>query len=149
MMSRWCSKHVEEWNKLNVKQKFCASSWLITKINEKIYCGLTYCLSRFLLKSETQRYVLYQYVYSVLDCKLNASVLRLSVLIGTASHPDMQKIRVIGFFLENRLHWQFEVGKKIFTNGCFRLHIYLCTNKTLLHNSLYVFENGGKMLSHK
>jgi len=38
--------------------------------------------------------------------------LYLSGLIGTASHPDMQKIRVIRFFFENRLHWQFEVGKK-------------------------------------
>ena len=28
-----CSKHVEAWNKLIVKQTFCASSWLITKIN--------------------------------------------------------------------------------------------------------------------
>jgi len=28
-----CSKHVEAWNKLIVKQKFCAWSWLITKIN--------------------------------------------------------------------------------------------------------------------
>ena len=28
-----CSKHVEAWNKLTVKQKFCASSWLITEIN--------------------------------------------------------------------------------------------------------------------
>ena len=27
-----CSKHVETWNKLIVKQKFCASSWLITEI---------------------------------------------------------------------------------------------------------------------
>ena len=27
-----CSKHVEAWNKLSVKQKFCASSWLITEI---------------------------------------------------------------------------------------------------------------------
>jgi len=30
---RMCSKHVEAWNKLTVKQNFCASSWLITKIN--------------------------------------------------------------------------------------------------------------------
>jgi len=30
-----------------------------------------------------------------------------------ASHPDMQNIRIIGFFFENRLHWQFEVEKKI------------------------------------
>ena len=28
-----CSKHVEAWNKLTIKQNFCASSWLITKIN--------------------------------------------------------------------------------------------------------------------
>jgi len=28
-----CSKHVAAWNKLIVKQKFCASSWLITEIN--------------------------------------------------------------------------------------------------------------------
>ena len=30
-----CSKHVEAWNKLIVKQRFCASSWLITEINIK------------------------------------------------------------------------------------------------------------------
>ena len=29
MMSTWCSKHAEAWNKLIVKQKCCASSWLI------------------------------------------------------------------------------------------------------------------------
>jgi len=28
-----CSKHVEVWNKLIVKQKCCASIWLITEIN--------------------------------------------------------------------------------------------------------------------
>jgi len=28
-----CSKHVEAWNQLIVKQNFCASSWLITEIN--------------------------------------------------------------------------------------------------------------------
>ena len=28
-----CSKHVEAWNKLIVKQKFCASNWLIAEIN--------------------------------------------------------------------------------------------------------------------
>ena len=27
-----CSKHVEAWNKLIAKQKFCASSWLITEM---------------------------------------------------------------------------------------------------------------------
>jgi hypothetical protein len=38
--------------------------------------------------------------------------LHLSGLIGTASHPDMQKIRITLFFFENRLHWQFEVEQK-------------------------------------
>ena len=28
-----CSKHLEAWNKLIVKQKICSSSWLITEIN--------------------------------------------------------------------------------------------------------------------
>ena len=36
--------------------------------------------------------------------------LHLSGLIGTASHPDMQKIRITGFFFENMLHWQFQVS---------------------------------------
>jgi hypothetical protein len=65
-----------------------------------------------------------------------------------ANCPDMQKIQLIGFFSENRLHWQFEV-EKIFANSCFRLHIYLHTNKKLIHNSLYVFDSWGKNLSHK
>jgi len=34
-MSTWCSKHVGAWNKLIVKQKLCASSWLITKISNE------------------------------------------------------------------------------------------------------------------
>ena len=70
-----------------------------------------------------------------------------SRLIGPANYPDVQKIRIIGFFL-NRLHWQFEVEKKT-TNGHFRLHIYLRTNKILIHNSLYVFGNWEKKLGHK
>jgi len=36
-----CSKHVEAWNKLIVKQKFCASSWLITEIYIYIYIYVT------------------------------------------------------------------------------------------------------------
>ena len=67
-----------------------------------------------------------------------------------ASTVDMQKIRIIGFFSENSLHWQFEL-KKNSTNGCFRLHIYLHTNKTLIYNSLYVFDKwgGGEFLRRK
>jgi len=57
----------------------------------------------------------------------------------------MKKIRIIGFFFENRLHWLFEVEKKS-TNGCFRLHIYFLTNKTLIHNFLCVFDKLEKIL---
>jgi len=32
-----CSKHVEAYNKLIVKQKFCASNWLITEINMCVF----------------------------------------------------------------------------------------------------------------
>jgi len=60
----------------------------------------------------------------------------------------MKEIRISGFFFENRLQWQFEVEKKS-TNGCFRLNIYLRTNKTLVLNSLYVIEKWGKFLSRK
>ena len=38
---------------------------------------------------------------------------------------------------------------KMSTNSCFRLHIYLHTNKTLIHNSLYVFDTWGKSLGLK
>jgi hypothetical protein len=75
--------------------------------------------------------------------------LHFSGLIGRARHPDMQKIRIIGFSPENRLHWQSEVEKIVCKNGRFRLHIYLHKNKTLIHNSLFVFDNCGKKLSHK
>jgi len=48
--------------------------------------------------------------------------LHVSGLTGTAIHPDKQKFRIIGFFFENRLYWQFEV-ENISSKGCFRLHI--------------------------
>ena len=35
----------------------------------------------------------------------NTVALQLSGLIGTPSHPDVQKIRIIGLFFENSLHW--------------------------------------------
>jgi hypothetical protein len=44
----------------------------------------------------------------------NTAELQLSGIIGTASFPDMQKIRIIGFFFENSLHWQFEVEKELY-----------------------------------
>jgi len=41
-------------------------------------------------------------------CVITA-ILHLSELTGKPSHSDMQIIRIIGFFFENRVHWQFEV----------------------------------------
>ena len=69
-------------------------------------------------------------------------------LIRTASHPDIQKIRIIAVFFENVLHWQFQVETNS-TNGGFKLHIYLRKNKTLTHNSLYVLDNWGKIYAIK
>jgi len=69
----------------------------------------------------------------------------LSGLAEKASHSDMQKIRVTGFFFVNRLHWQSEV-EKMSKNSYFRLHFYLRTNKILIHNSFYAFLiAGGKI----
>jgi hypothetical protein len=62
----------------------------------------------------------------------------------------MQKIQIIGFFFENRLHWQCEV-KKIFTNGYFRLYIYLYSNTTLFGwwlSTVTSDENFGNSLSN-
>jgi len=39
--------------------------------------------------------------------------------------------------------------EKNYANDCFRLHIHLRTHNTLIHNSLYVFDNCGKNLNHK
>jgi hypothetical protein len=40
--------------------------------------------------------------------------LHLSELIGTVSHPDMQKIRTVGFNYKNRLRWQFKFRLLLF-----------------------------------
>jgi len=47
--------------------------------------------------------------------EINTVELHFSGLIGTANHPDMQKIRIIGFFFENRLQWEFEFRPLLFT----------------------------------
>jgi hypothetical protein len=46
---------------------------------------------------------------------LNRVEPHLSGFIGMAKYPDMQKIRVIVFFFESRLHWQFEFRLLLFT----------------------------------
>ena len=44
----------------------------------------------------------------------NTVELHLPGLIGTASHLDMQKVRIIGFCFENGLHWEFEIRLLLF-----------------------------------
>jgi len=50
-----CSKHVEAWNKLIVKQKFCASSWLITEISTTL--GFFYVWEQLLFYVLTVSYI--------------------------------------------------------------------------------------------
>jgi len=52
------------------------------------------------------------YHYGIYTVKLH-----LCELTGKASHPYMEKIWIIGFFFENRLHWQFEIQLLLFTVG--------------------------------
>jgi hypothetical protein len=41
--------------------------------------------------------------------------LHLNGLFGMASQPDKQKIRIIGFFFENGLHWKLEEDINFYT----------------------------------
>jgi hypothetical protein len=61
----------------------------------------------------------------------------------------MQKIKIIGFFFKNWLHWQSEVEKKILHAAVLGYIYILRTNRTLIHNSLEALEHLGKNLSHK
>jgi len=83
-----CLKHVEAWNKLTVKQKFCASSWLITEINIPRYTtalpGLTFCSDYNLC------YGLFH--VNVTHCSLSVSSVRCE---GTRNNIMPQKLDVI------------------------------------------------------
>jgi len=60
--------------------------------------------------------VIWRCFWKLLKKKIADTVeLHLSGVIGMASHPDMQKIRIIGFFFENRLQRQVEVRLLLFT----------------------------------
>ena len=55
-----CSKHVEAWNKLIVKQKFCASCWVITEIKKMQNCP---CLTNLTTYSFRHISILSGYYY--------------------------------------------------------------------------------------
>jgi hypothetical protein len=66
--------------------------------------------------------------------------LHLSGLIGTASNPDVHKIRITEIFFENVLPWQFEVENN-FNNYLFRaayLFIYVQLNRLYIIPYMYL-----------
>jgi hypothetical protein len=56
-------------------------------------------------------------------CTRSTEELHISGLTGTVSHPDMQKIRINGFFFENSLHWQSKVQLLLFYSMYLRLNL--------------------------
>ena len=59
---------------------------------------------------------MYEHLSAWIFLKTTRTVeLHLSGINGTASHPDIQKIRIIEFFFETRPHWRFEVRLLLFT----------------------------------
>jgi hypothetical protein len=62
----------------------------------------------------------------------------LSGLTGRASHPDMQNIRIIGSVFENKLYWQFEVGKKILQAAVLS-YIFICVKIKHLYIIPYMY----------
>jgi hypothetical protein len=66
-------------------------------------------------------------LYCALLCTLDKYTVELKLfgLTGTARHPDVQEIRIIGFSFENKLHWQFEVGENLQTAVLGYIFIYV------------------------
>jgi hypothetical protein len=92
-----CVRHTELLNSTYLQQ-----SW-----------GSTWMCWRYLLFNNSTCYTYSVYTEEILqkqEIKILSTVqLHVSRLIGMVSHPDMRKIRTTGLFVENRLHWQFEV----------------------------------------
>ena len=53
-----CSKHVEAWNKLIVKQKFCASSWSITEKSCTVFLYFLYEAAGTRLQGSGEDYIM-------------------------------------------------------------------------------------------
>ena len=78
-------------------------------------------LSRATIIPTTWIAIEYSYLYPVYT--QNTTELHLSGLTVTTCHPDTQKIRITGFFFENKLHWQFEVRLLVFTVCTYSLNL--------------------------
>jgi hypothetical protein len=93
-VSRMLHSRGETWLREldGIQQELYMCNWAPT--------GQNWNMSERICEYQTFRYSVYSHYSS-------AAEVHLSGLIGTASHPDMQKFRLI--FFENNLHWQFEV----------------------------------------
>ena len=77
-----CSKHVEAWNKLIIKQRICASSWLITEINVLFFVVMRY-IGKELKRKLFQTSILY---------------LSVSIVWGTSGTQNISRVFSIPFF---------------------------------------------------
>ena len=89
-----CSKHVEAWNKLIIKQKFCASSWLITEIN------ILRCMV-----SKTSKFV-YQLCPTLLEWRRN----QWKLLSDTWCRGDLLVLKGFKFCFQNFLLTKWNDG---------------------------------------
>ena len=67
----------------------------------------------------------YNAVVATFCLRVSTAELHLSRLIERTTRPVMQKIRVIEFFSQNRLHWQFEVGKYFYKRLFYATYLFM------------------------
>ena len=76
---------------------------------------------------------------------MNTVELHLYGITGTANYPDMQEVRIIGFFFEN---WLFDVENKFIQTALFGyIFIYVQIKYEYIILHMY-FAIGEKRLSH-
>ena len=109
------------------RQLFCTASRLIPGPTQRPFLSVS---AAFFLCWNARSRKLTTYAYTV--------QLYLSGLIGTTSHSDIQKIRIIGFVFENKLYWQFEVGEKIL-QAVVLSYIFICIQIKHLYIIPYMY----------
>jgi len=116
-----CSKHVEAWNKFIVKQKFCASSWLITETNilrckvSKTSKSLSTCFGRICSPSSGAILYIYNnwYVFCFLvDCLL--AVRKYSHTHQDIWYPHLLHTLYYSQFLKSATYQQWLMFMKVY-----------------------------------